>query len=121
MGRDQSAPHQTFLIEFHEYIEYRAGQWLGDGMLVSPLAGLIDPGAVGGERDAGHVVHGGKIVGQSYLLGIGNLADAVHQVQHVKIAAGLLQQPGLRPSRNAARRSVPPDRRTIREMPETAR
>jgi hypothetical protein len=64
-------------------------------MLVSPLAGLIDPGAIGSERDAGHVVHGGKIVGQSYLLGIGDLADSVHQVQHVKIAASLLQQPGL--------------------------
>ena len=86
-GRDHPSPHQTFLKKLHEHIEHRAGQWLGNGMLVSPPAGLIDPGAIGGERNAGHVVHGGKIVGQSYLLGIGDLANSVHQVQNVKVAA----------------------------------
>ena len=74
-GRDHPSPHQTFLKKLHEHIEHRAGQWLGNGMLVSPPAGLIDPGAIGGERNASDVVHSGKIVGQSYLLGIGDLAD----------------------------------------------
>ena len=89
---DQPARYEAFLIDFNQYVEHRAGQRLGNGVLIAIEPLRVDPGSVRCQPQAGHIRHDGQIRCEPDLLGVRIGADPVDQVEHVEVAIGLGQQ-----------------------------